>query len=210
MKLATLHKWYILLAFYVPIMASQLIPNGQREIRIIAPSYKMPNINSFNAAVAKLRGDFAKVGYSNFIEKDGALTVWRTFYPATTANRAIDLKNAIFNETNKSVIWALTGGRNSAEVFEFFPIDQNNQINRPIYLFGFSDITAIHYYMSLYYPKIKTIHSMNSEGLLSFLALRTFHSEAQLIPIFPFHFFMILFLFLLIYLNRSRFCKPIS
>ena len=165
MKFTTIHKWYILLVFYVPIMASQLIPYPEREIRIVAPSYKISSINSLNAAVAKLRGEFAKAEYSDFIEKDGVLKVWRTFYHASPENRAIDLKNAIFNDTDKSIIWALRGGRNSAEVFEFFPIDQNNQINRPIYLFGFSDITAIHYYMSLYYPKIKTIHSMNSEGL---------------------------------------------
>jgi muramoyltetrapeptide carboxypeptidase LdcA involved in peptidoglycan recycling len=33
----------------------------------------------------------------------------------------------------------------------------------------FSDITALHYYMSLYYPKIKTIHGMVSGSKEEFL-----------------------------------------
>ncbi len=59
----------------------------------------------------------------------------------------------------------MTGGRNAAEVFEFFPIDKNNDVRRPLFMFGFSDITALHYYFSNYYPNIKTIHGDNAMGI---------------------------------------------
>ena len=162
-------KFSILIAFDLSFTTSQSVPHALRQVRIVAPSYKTSDLASFNGAVARLRADFAKVDYSEYIVKNGALTEWRTYYPETPENRAIDLKDAIFNDTSKSVLWCLRGGRNSAEIFEFFPRDQNGQVNRPLFIIGFSDITAIHYYMSIYYPKIKTIHGIVSGSMKIFI-----------------------------------------
>ena len=103
-------KIFFSIALTMNCVESQYVPHALRQIRIVAPSYKIADLATFDGAVARLRADFAKVDYSDKIVKNGAITVWRTYYPETPENRAIDLKDAIFNDKSKSILWCLRGG----------------------------------------------------------------------------------------------------
>lgn len=160
------HQIIIYLAFLniLRLLNCQSIPYATRKIRVIAPSFQVVNLYTLNVAIARLKADFSKCEYSKYVENNGVLYEWRYYYAGTPEERANDLQHAIFNDTEKSIIWSLRGGRNAAELFEYFPIDKNNNIQRQLYFFGLSDITSLHYYFNNHYPNIKTVHGDNAEG----------------------------------------------
>ena len=134
------------------------------KVKIIAPSYKASSTKSLNDIKLILSTKFPIVEYSRYVANDQNVNEWRNFYSASPQERASDLKNALFDDEDCTILWAYRGGRNCAEVLEHLPKDQGDKIKKLTYLIGFSDITALHYFNSKYYPRIKTIHALIARG----------------------------------------------
>ena len=94
----------ILFLIYPYIADSQTVPHALRQIRIVAPSFQVDTLYTLNVAVQRLRADFDKAEYSSCIEKNGILNEWRYYYPDTPLNRSNDLKNAVFEDTSKTIL----------------------------------------------------------------------------------------------------------
>jgi hypothetical protein len=135
------------------------------EVRLVQPSRSTSSFVALRNAQAYLQNDFDSVVYSELVAKNGAINVWRGYYGGTPQERADDIMDAVLNSRRNTIIWPMTGGRNSAEIFEILKnyslISKNN--NR-IFLIGYSDITALHYYFSNFYPNsIRTVHANMGE-----------------------------------------------
>lgn len=137
-----------------------LKPYWQQNVQLISPSYKVSSFNTLRQTFLKLSDDFEYVNYTKFVATDenSTLNEWRYWYSASPFDKYIDLKNAFLN-TNISIIWSLRGGRNSAELLEYF--DEIIKLNRKIYFIGFSDNTALHYFFDNFYSSyIRSIHAL--------------------------------------------------
>jgi muramoyltetrapeptide carboxypeptidase LdcA involved in peptidoglycan recycling len=134
------------------------------KVQIITPSYKASSTKSLNDIKQTLSSDFRNVEYSSYVVNSQNENEWRKFYSGSPPERASDLKDALFNDEDCTILWAYRGGRNCAEVLEHVPKDQDHKIKKVAYLIGFSDITALHYFCNKYYPRIKTIHALIARG----------------------------------------------
>lgn len=126
----------------------------KKTIKLIAPaSGTDPNI------IEQLR----KLGHLHIDIPHNILAENSAFHANSDEERLLQLKHVLYDSSNNTIIWALRGGYGSARLLEQLQQSKKPEIEK-IFI-GFSDITALHLFLSQQW-QWKTIHGAGLAKIL--------------------------------------------